>query len=91
MPAWDGFVVGLDGKRYPYHKATGQLRREIVAFEHVLRHRGSSVRHIQSALADQGIARSVGTIYADLTTWKCPRCSGGQKVAPEHSDAGRTA
>lgn len=86
-----GYRHGLDGKFYPGHPLPAAYRAQLVGFEHDLAHAGKSVREIVAALAEKGIRRSVGTVHADLTTWKCATCSGATHHTPEHSTDHRSA
>jgi DNA-binding NarL/FixJ family response regulator len=83
---WDGYVVGLDGRRYPHTRILerhGRPSREVlIGQSHDLRHDGKTVRDIAATLS-----LSVGTVHAHLKNWLCDRCSGGPIAAPEHAKA----
>lgn len=85
-----GRVTGLDGKTYPRGPLPTDVRRQAIWLAHDLRHDGLPVRAVAAELlARYGLRRSVGTVHADLTRWRCGRCvQVGTSAAPEHDDPG---
>lgn len=80
-----GYVLGIDGKRYPSRWMGRPERLGLIALVHDLHHEhGLSVRQIKGTISDQhGLTRSVGSISAYLNEWQCWRCSGDEVAAPE--------
>jgi hypothetical protein len=78
-----GYVLGADGKVYPYRPLTDEQRTAMVGRVHYMRHADHlSVRGIIARLAGEGFRASVGTVHTWLG-WQCDRCSGEVSRAPE--------
>lgn len=83
-------VTGLDGKTYPRGPLPVDARRQAIWLAHDLHHDGLPVRAVVAELAARyGLRRSVGTVHADLTRWRCERCvQVGTSATPEHGVPG---
>lgn len=88
-----GYILGIDGKRYPGRWLQPRDRHGLIAHVHHLSHiQGLSIRQIQGALEGQhGIVRSVGSVSAYLSDWTCADCSGDPCASPEHPATGGAA
>jgi hypothetical protein len=81
-----GYLLGIDGKRYPARSLSTRDRHGLIAHVHHLSHiQGLSIRQVQGALETQhGVVRSVGSISSYLSDWTCSDCSGAASGSPEH-------
>lgn len=70
-------VEGCDGKTYPQMpRPHAELNAARWASHRMVHGRKLSIRQAQRAmLAEQGIRRSVGAIFADLRDYECPACA----------------
>jgi hypothetical protein len=85
---------GKDGKRYPVsHEHGGTLplaeRAEVIRLTHHYRCvLGLQYRDIVAALAEQdGIRRSIGSVYHDVQQFECPDCADGLPEPGAHVTA----